>query len=487
MNKENKHKSPSSTEAYISIVVVFGSVVACLAFGIAVQGALLLAAVIAFLFAMHLGFSWKEIEKAISDRMGQITPTLITLLLIGFFLGTVLFSGTLPLLVSYGFKLISPNHLYLSALLVCSVLSVSTGSSWTAASTCGVVCMLICRVLGANEAIMAGAVISGSIFGDKISPMSETTNLAPACTGNTLWSHIHAQLYTTIPAYILSMIFFAVLDLSNSGGVVPEYAAEIIDQLGDLFNLSPILLLPVVILLVLSLMRKPVIPSFIISGFSAIILGVLLQGDQFTISLGASAAISGFSADMIAPEGMDIFYEVEYLLDRGGMISMASVVIMCYCGFSMTTIMTVTGLMKKAVDPLMKFANTRVRAVVTAEVADFAILAMSGASYMSSAFVGQAWRRAYIKNGCGLPALSRTLEDIGTTMACLIPWTGSSAVFFSALGVSAYGVGGYWKYATLAWMCPIIAVILAITGIGMFKLTPEQQAEELARLDAEEE
>ncbi len=489
MDKEKTRKiprKPTSVESYIAVLLVFGGVVICIAIGLPVQAALVFGAVIAFLFALYLGYGWQDVEEAISLRMGKVTPTMLTLLMIGFFIGAILFSGTLPILVVYGFRLMSPKHMYLSALIVCSIISLATGSSWTSASTVGVVCMLLCKVCGGREAMMAGAVISGAIFGDKISPMSDTTNLAPACTGDTLWEHIHAQLYTTVPAYIISMVFYSILDLSNSGGIVPEYANEIIGQLGELYNLSPVLLLPIVVLLILCLLRKPVVPCFLISGILALVLGALVQGGPFTIVLGGTVAVSGFTVDMIAPEGMQIFYEIEYLLNRGGMTSMVNNIILCYAGFSLTTILTHTGIMNKAVEPLMNFANTRVKAVVSAEIADFAILAMSGISYMSSTFVGQAWRRAYIKNDCGLPALSRTLEDVGTTCAILVPWSQSNIIFVGALGVAAYGAGSYIPFVSMTWLCPVIAIILAVTGIGMFKLTPEQKAAELTKLDAEE-
>ncbi len=487
MKKQKLKRNPTAIEAYISVILVFGTVIACLVCSIPVQAALLVAAMIAFLFALRLGYTWKEIESAIAKRLGELTPTICILWLIGLFLGTILFSGTLPLLVKYGYELLSPKHLYLSALLVCSILSVATGSSWTSAATGGIACMTVCKLMGANEAIMAGAVISGAIFGDKISPMSETTNLAPACTGNSLWSHIHAQLYTTIPAYVISIIFFAVMDTTSGGAAeIPESAVQIIDQIGTLYHLNPILLLPVIILLVLSVAKQPVVPSLLISSLSAVIVGVIFQGDVFTLKLGASAAISGFTVESIAPAGMEIHETVSYLLNRGGMTSMVSVVMMCYCGFAMTTIMTHTGLLDRAVRPLMNFATTRVRAVLTAEISVFAILAMSGVSYISSVFVGQAWRKAYIKNGCGLPALSRTLEDVGTTVACLFPWSQSGAFFAATLGVSIYGAGGYFKFTTMSYLCPIIAVILAITGIGMFKLSPEQQEEALKQMNEED-
>ena len=484
-NTSDKHRKPTSAEAYFCVILVFGLVVGAMVLGVAVQATMLLASIVAVIFAIRLGYTWPELEKAIADKLGQLAPTVCILWLIGMFLGAILFSGTLPLLVVYGFKMISPKFLYVSALLVCSVLSIMTGSSWTSVSTGGIACMTICQMLGANNAIMAAAVISGAVFGDKISPMSETTNLAPACVGNTLWSHIHAQLYTTVPAYVLAIIFYTVLGL-RSGGIteIPESATEIVNQLGEIYNLTPVLLIPVVLLLILAVLQKPTIPSLLVSSVTAMLLGVFTQGDKFTLA--ASAAIKGFTVTSIAPEGMEILPNVSYLLNRGGMIAMANVVMICYTGFALTAILIRCGILDKAVEPLMNFANTRVKAVLTAEIAIFVVHAIAGISYLSSVFVGSAWKKCYVKNKCGLPALSRTLEDVGTTVSCLFPWGQSGAFYMATLGVSIYGANGFFRYLTLSYLCPLIALLLAVFNIGMFNLTDEQQAAEMKKIEEEE-
>ena len=277
--KTRTTRAPSYAEAYLCVVLVFGLVIGAMILGVPVQATMLFASVIATVFAYRLGYSWDVLEKAIAGKLGQLAPTVCILWLIGLYLGANMFSGTLPLLVNYGFEIISPKFLYVSALLVCSVLSIMTGSSWTSVATGGIACITICRILGGNDAIMAGAIISGAIFGDKISPMSETTNLAPACVGNTLWSHIHAQLFTTIPALLFAIVFYTLLGV-HSGGVAyfPENATEVVDQLDQIFNLNPVLLLPVIVLLVLAVTQKPTIPSLLISSVLALIVGVILQG-----------------------------------------------------------------------------------------------------------------------------------------------------------------------------------------------------------------
>ena len=174
----------------------------------------------------------------------------------------MLYSGLLPMLVYYGFELIDPRYLYLGAFLACTIMSTMTGSSWSAAGTAGVVCMALAHGHGVDMGIMGGAVVAGSVFGDKISPMSETTNLAPACAGTDLWSHIRSQLWTTIPAWVMGAALFLVLglDLGTGAGELPETAVVIMEQLDALFAWSPLLLLPIVVLLGLALLKKPWCP-----------------------------------------------------------------------------------------------------------------------------------------------------------------------------------------------------------------------------------
>ena len=488
MNKKSRTtRAPSYAEAYSCVILVFGIVIGAMILGIPVQATMLFAAIIAAVFAYRLGYGWDELEKAIASKLGQLAPTVCILWLIGLYLGVNMYSGTLPLLVKYGFEIISPKFLYVSALLVCSVLSVMTGSSWTSVATGGIACMTICRILGANEAIMAAAIISGAIFGDKISPMSETTNLAPACVGNDLWSHVYAQLYTTIPPFLFAIVLYTVIGLRAEGiSVIPESATAVVAQLDKIYNLSPVLLLPVIVLLIMAVTQKPPIPSLVISSALAIVCGVIFQGPAFTAKIGCLAAIKGFTVASVVPEGTEVLHEVSYLLNRGGMISMANTVMICYTGFSLTAILIRCGILDKAVEPLMHFAKTRVKAVFTAEIAIFVVHAVAGISYLSSVFVGAAWKKCYVKNKIGLPALSRTLEDVGTTVSCLFPWGQSGAFYMATLGVSIYGATGYYKYLTLSYLCPIVALLLAVSNIGMFNLSDEEQAKLLAQIEAEE-
>jgi len=436
--------------------------------------------------SLRLGFTWQEMEEIVCSRIGKLGSTMLIMWMIGFLLGTMIYSGLLPMLVYYGFQIISPHRLYFSALIVCMLMSTMTGSSWSAAGTAGVACMALAHGHGANLAIMAGAVVAGSVFGDKISPMSETTNLAPACAGTDLWSHIRSQLWTTVPAIAIAGVLFIILglDLRTGSDELPQTAVTIMEQLDALFEWDIILIMPVVILLVMALLKKPVVPTMFLSGTLCIILGHIIQG--YDLSIGFNAAITGFQADQIIPTGMELDSKVSYILNRGGMTGMVSIILICFCGFSMTAILTHAGFLEKAIEPLVRNLDTRWKTMLTAEFATLLVLSMGGISYVSSVFVGEAWKKSFLKSGMGKPCLSRTLEDVGTCCSSIIPWC-SSAVFFSTtLDVPVWGAGGFAYYTVLPFVCPVFALLLAVFGIGISRLSPEEQAEELAELEAEE-
>lgn len=479
------HRQPTAAESYVCLGLAGGLILFCTLLGAPIQFGILLACAVAFLMALRLGYRWQELETAICDRIGKLCSTMLIMWMIGFLLGSMLYSGLLPMLVYYGFQIISPRRLYLSALLVCMLMSTMTGSSWSAAGTAGVACMALAHGHGANLGVMAGAVVAGSVFGDKLSPMSETTNLAPACAGTDLWSHIRSQLWTTVPAVLLAAGLFAVLgmDLEPAGGALPQTAVAIMEQLNALFHWNAVLLLPIAVLLVMALLKQPVVPTMFVCGVLNIILGRAIQ--KFPLSIGFTAAITGFTADAVTPAGMVLNDEVAYILNRGGMTGMVSVILICFCGFSMTTILTHTGFLEKAIEPMVRNLNTRWKTMLSAELATLLTLSIGGISYVSSVFVGEAWRKPFLRNGMGKPCLSRTLEDVGTCCSSVIPWC-SSAVFFAAtLDVPVWGAGGFAPYTVLPFVCPALAFLLALFGVGVSRVSPEEAAKELAEVDEE--
>ena len=483
---EKDRRKPTMLEAQLSVWVMVAIIGIGMVLGMRVEFLMIVAAIWAMLMARRLGYTWGEMEKAIGQKIGRLTSTILIMWVIGLMLGAMMYSGTLPMIIYYGFELINPQYLYVSSFLVCCVMSVITGSSWSSAGTAGVGCLAVASGLGLDTGITAGAVIAGAVFGDKISPMSETTNLAPACAGTDLYTHVKSQLWTTIPAWIVCVILYTILGSGTvvSSTALPENAVVMMEQLDQMYTWNPLLLLPLVLILVGALTKKPVVPTLVFAGILAGILGMIIQG--FTPANAALSMVSGFKADMIAPENMELAPIVTTLLNRGGMQSMASIVLICYCGFSLTTILIHAGFLDKAIEPLMRNLDSRWKTMLTAEIAIFGIHAIAGNSYVSSVFVGETWRKPFIKNGMGRPCLSRTLEDVGTCVSCLFPWGNSGAFYFTTLGIAAYGVGGYAPYVVFPYVCPLMALILAILGIGIYKIKPEDIDKELKLADQEE-
>lgn len=480
------HRKPTAGEAYLCLGLVGALIFAAAILGAPIQFGIILATAAAFLMSLRLGFTWGELEEMVCERIGKLSGTMLIMWMIGFLLGAMLYSGLLPMLVYYGFRIISPHRLYLSAFFACMLMSTMTGSSWSSAGTAGVACMALAHGHGADLAIMAGAVVAGSVFGDKISPMSETTNLAPACVGTDLWSHIRSQLWTTLPAVVLAAALFTLLglDLRAGGEALPQTAVTIMEQLDALFHWNILLLLPVAVLLAMALLKKPVVPTMFVSGVLCIILGRAVQG--FDLSIGFTAAITGFTADAITPAGMILDGRVAYILNRGGMTGMVSVILICFCGFSMTTVLTHAGFLERAISPLVRNLNTRWKTMLTAELATLLVLSIGGISYVSSVFVGEAWKKPFLKNGMGRPCLSRTLEDVGTCCSSVIPWCSSAVFFATTLDVPVWGPGGFAPYTVLPFVCPAAALVLAVFGVGTSRMSAEEQALELAEIEEEE-
>jgi NhaC family Na+:H+ antiporter len=252
--------------------------------------------------------------------------------------------------------------------------------------------------------------------------------------------------------------------------------------LNEMYDWNIVMLIPFIIILVCAFTKQPPVPTMVGASFAAIAIGAITQG--FDLASGVAASVNGFTVDMIYDS--EVTSEVAGLLNRGGMKSMVGIIIVIYCGYVYAAIISKAGFLETALRPVIKRANSRVSVVTAALATDFIILCCAGSSYVAHIMVGEMYKKSFIKNGMDLRVLSRSMEDVGTMMAPLIPWGASGAFYIATLGVPIFGEGGFAPWAFNTWLNPIIAIILAATGIGMYKLTKEQQDEELAKLEAEE-
>ena len=469
----------------LSFIVVF-VLVGNILFDLPFELTLVAAAAGAGLMAWRLGYSWNELEEVISERLKTGTPAILIIWMIGAIISTFIFSGSIPMLIFHGMQIIDPGYIYASAFVICIVFSTITGSSYTSAGTAGVALMSIAAGYGVPLHITAAAVICGAMFGDKLSPLSETTNLAAAATGVDLYDHVKSMMWTTFPAAIITFFVFLIagkgLKISSQDIVLN---LDLINDLDNHYSWSLLLLIPFVVILFGAIFKKPPLPTMLLASMIAVFIGVAYQG--FSLQDGMTAALSGFDSSMLP--GVitgQLSADTINLLDRGGMMSLANVILIIYAGFAYTAIVSEAGFLKTALDPLIKRVKKRGPVMVTTLLSGF-VICLSGNSYGMTIILPEMFKKSFIKAGMDAKVLSRSIEDIGTIFSTLIPWMDAAVFFTAVLGVPLLGANGWGLWSVMLYITPVIAIILAYTGIGVYKLSSKEQEEALAQYELQEE
>lgn len=433
---------------------------------------LLLSAVVAAIVAVYLGHTWKEIEKGIINAVTLAMQALLILMIIGTIIGTWLAGGIVPTMIYYGLDILSPAYFLPAAAIICSIVAIASGNAWTAAGTIGIAIMGIGAGLGVNLAMVAGAVISGCYFGDKISPLSETTNMSPGITGVELFDHIRHMLYTTIPALVISVIIYFFIGLSFKGqGAGIEEVTTLQNNLNDIFIISPWLLLVPIIVLGLIAMKTPALPGLVIGSILGAIVAVTVQGVAIADILGIM--VSGFQMET----GNEV---LDNLLNNGGIESMMYTIALVMIAMSFGGILEVSGVLETIVNALLKLAKSTGSLIATTVITCITANVVACDQYLSILLPGRMYIKAYRKRRLHPKNLSRTLEDAGTMTSPLVPWNTCGAFMTATLGVSTFQ---YAPYALLCLISPLIAIIYGFTGFKIEKLSQE----EIDRLAAEEQ
>lgn len=464
----------------ISLMII---IVGTLVLGLKTEMLLCIATMIAGIAALRLGYTWDELEEAISQRMGKTTSVLILIWCIGMVIGTFIFSGSIPMIIYYGLKLINPSYVVVSAFITCMVFSTCTGSSWSSAGTAGVAFVGVAQGLGVSLPVTVGAVIAGAIFGDKLSPLSETTNFAPLCAGANIYDHIQSMLWTTIPPTIIAGVVYLIAgkQYMTSGSVgIPESTLSMLASLDSMYQWSILLLIPFVIIIIGAVTKKPPVPTLFIAILSALGLGLFYQG--FSLVDGFASTVSGFKTTM-AFKG-NVAPEILRILNRGGMLSMADVVLIVFCGYAFAAIISKAGFLDVVLYPVTSKVKTQMHVILATLLMVLLIMLATGSAYIAFILVPEMFRRKYIELGIAPRVLSRCLEDIGTEMGALIPWSLSGVFYVATFGVPIYGNQGYAIWTMLSYLGPLFAVFYAVTGIGIRKLTDQEKAIALKKLDA---
>lgn len=464
--KEVQRKKPTLAQALIPII--FMVVALALGYGvfkIKAEPIIICSAFIAGIIALRLGYKWDDMQKAIVEKIASALPATLILWSVGLLIGALMFSGAVPMIIYYGVQMINPKFILVTAFLSSAILAIVTGTSWGAAGTIGVAMMGIAGGLGVSLPATAGAVVSGAFFGDKLSPLSDTTNLAPMAAGSELYEHIKHMLYTTVPAALLAMVVYLFVGFSASGDLVrPESVQLMMDQLDTMFNFNIVLLLPFVLVILGSVKKWPTIPTMLGTSLLTVVLGAAVQG--FNIVDGFTSLISGFDITMTGFTGTPT-EEVIKLINRGGVASVTSTTVLIYCAMGFAGIVSMSGMLDVVLDLLMSKVKSTAGIIISTIVSCFTVAFVTGSSYLSILVPGELFKEVYPKKNLHPKNLSRTLEDSGTVLVPLIPWSAAGAYMTATLGVDTLQ---YLPWAILNYSGIVFAIIFAITGFGIAKL-----------------
>lgn len=441
------------------------------------QIALLLAMGIAAVIGLKNGHTWASIEKGIVKGISMSLGACLILLAVGSLIGTWMLAGTVPTLIYFGLDLLNPSFFYTATCLICAVVAMSIGSSWTTAATVGVALIGVATGMEMSLSITAGAVVSGAYFGDKISPLSETTNLAPAIAGTDLFEHIRYMLWTTVPSFILSLILFLILGFSEDTAGSAERIEQMQTVLDQYFVLGIEMLIPLVVLLTLAIRKMPAFPAVAIGALIGGIWALLFQAELITSLVTTEHA--GWVNQIIVVWAA-LFDGVVFstpddnlndLLSRGGMSSMLNTIWLIICAMSFGAVLEHVGLLNRIVAACLKGANSAGQLVSRTILTCLGTNIITADQYISIVMPGRMYKDAFTERGFHQLNLSRSLEDGGTLTSPLIPWNTCGAYMHSVLLVHPFS---YIFFAFFNLINPVLAVIYAYLGIKILKLTPPE-------------
>jgi NhaC family Na+:H+ antiporter len=393
---------------------------------------------------------------------------ILILMVVGMLIGTWIVSGIVPALIDSGLRLLSPSYFLLAACVVCSVVSLATGSSWTTAGTVGVALIGVGEGLGISPPMTAGAIVSGAYFGDKMSPLSDSTNLAPAVAGSELFEHIRYMLYTTLPALLVSLVLFGFLGWSaQQGSIDGSRVTAIRSVLAANFNLSPALLLAPALVIVVVALRVAALPALLGGTLLGGLMALWMQDSSLDQVL--EVAQRGFVADT----GSEL---VDELLTRGGLESMMSTVALVVCALTFGGIMERTGSLRTLAEVILRLARSTGSLVLATAASCIGTNIIAPDQYLSIIVPGRMYRESYEQRGLHPKLLSRTLEDAGTLSSPLVPWNTCGAFMSTALMVSS---ASYLPYAFVNLLTPVIAVSIAFSGFRIAKLPESASSSDL--------
>jgi NhaC family Na+:H+ antiporter len=469
-------KKPSLLDAITPVVILISMLAGTVyVFGLDSFGpnqvALIMAAAVAAMIGIKNGHSWKEIEQGMIDTIAVSLQSLLILLMVGALIGSWILSGTVPSMIYYGVQLMSPDYFYLTACLVCALLGFSIGSSWTVAGTLGIGLMGIAAALDLSLAASAGAIISGAYFGDKLSPLSETTNLAAAVTSNNLFDHIQHMLWTTIPGFVITLVLFFILGIGSSANLVIDDIEILQAAMQQTFNVSPLMLIPMILLLTMAVKKLPALSTLICGTLAGCLFAALFQWDVVIalandtgLSQGAAVFKGLFSSMFLGYSANTGNESLDALLSKGGMSSMLTTIGLVINAMAFGGAMRRTGLLERLVEAALSRVKSAGDLIIATVGTCIGTNLLAADQYLSIVIPGQMFIKPYEERELSTINLSRTLEDSGTLTSALVPWNTCGAYMSATLGISTFM---YAPFAFFNILCPIIAVIYGYSQIAL--------------------
>lgn len=459
--------------ALLPLLVLFGAIVA----GVATLGfssdlllaSILLAAAAGGAVAARGGASWTDIQNEAGRRIADALPAILILLSIGALLGSWMFSGTIPLMVVIGVDLIDPGFMALTAFAATALMSTISGTSWGAAGTVGVALMGAASAMGLPLAPVAGAVVSGAYFGDKLSPLSDMTNIAAIGAGANLYDHIRHMLWTSLPPAIIAALVYAVSGVMSSGANADAVssAAEIKTALQSIFSLNFVAALPLLIAVGGIALKRPPALVIMTSSVIALLIGVFAQG--FSADAAIKTLINGFALDAVHADANALASDsLRNLLNRGGVMSMSSTLMFIIAAFLLAAIMEVSGALKSLLNALLASVRSAFGLIAATMTAGVTMIAVTSHGGVTSLIVGGLFKDSYTERDLAPENLSRAIEDSVTVTEPLMPWTVSGLFMAGTLGVATMDLA---PWAVFCFLGPVFSLLFAAlfvtTGWGL--------------------
>lgn len=481
--------SPQSDATVLQALIPVGVLIALLSFSVYLFGedasygpnqiALCMGAIAAAAIGWRNGQNWDSIETAILSGITIALKPVLILFSVGVLIGTWILSGTVPTMIYYSLQILDPSIFYAATCLICGLIALSIGSSWTVAGTVGIALIGAAAGMGLSLEITAGAVISGAYFGDKMSPLSETTNLSPAVAGTDLFSHIGHMVWTTLPSIIIALLLYFIIGMNIDGSASSADLAVTMQLLQDNFTINVLMLLPVVALLVMANKRLPPIPTILTGALIGVILAIIFQrpaifalaGDTSNVFLAMFKGIWQTLFDGFALSSGNA--TLDDLMTRGGMSSMLNTVWLILCAMVFGAVMEHTRLLQCLVNYALSFVHSTGSLIATTICTCIGANIITSDQYISIVLPGRMYKMEYEKRGLDPKNLSRTLEDAGTLTSPLVPWNTCGAYMSATLGVATFA---YLPYCFFNLLSPVIAIIYGFLNIKIAPAVKEQIA-----------